>query len=222
MLLYHYNPKPLDALKTSEARGSLSSEKIKRADEMASFRRDVGPYYKHISFFFDPIPADIIGTLFSRCPDAQWKIGATYFEHVINSSEIGEFKYRVVEVPRISKSPELKWPGDNAADNLKKDYFTQRYNMEVSQGLVGLTNENFDAVCKEFVGGTRRAFIEATRHPATPDNLTLYAADVPHVMLYPEKGILPVKNKPRKIIIGSGKLILESNSVNIIPPSARW
>lgn len=222
MLLYHYSPESLSSLKTPLARGGLDADKIKRADEMAVFRGAVAPYYKHISFFFDPIPADILGNLFSKHPNAKWKTGDVYYEHIVDSDTFGAFKYQVVEVEHLQQADKLVWPGDDASDDKKKAYFKMRYDRNIKLGLVGVTNDKFDAVCSQFVGGTRRAFIKATQNPATPDSLTLYAADVPHVMVYPERGIIPVVKTPNKIKIGAGKFTLEGVGFSLPKPSSRW
>lgn len=55
MKLYHYSDNRLRTIKTKGAQGRVSKLEMKEADKIAGFMEEVGPYYKHLSFFFDPI-----------------------------------------------------------------------------------------------------------------------------------------------------------------------
>lgn len=46
--------------------------------------------------------------------------------------------------------------------------------------------------------------------------------DVPHVMVYPERGTIPVVKTPNKIKIGAGKFTLEGVGFSLPKPSSRW
>lgn len=220
MLLYHYSKAPLGELRTSESRGVVTPEQRQRGLELVKHYSEVAPYYQHISFFFDAIPADILGTLFAKHPEAVWRTGDAYYEHVIDTKDIEEFKYRIVETSVVDDDG-IEWPGDDASPIKKQAYFAELYEHNLKAGYIGFNNYTLERTAKRFVGNTRNAFIHATQNPFTADSLKKYAADVPHLMLYPAGGSIRVIKAPRKIKIGNGTFAMECIGLQK-PLSARW
>lgn len=190
--------------------------KKERALEMMEYRQTPGPYYNHISFFFEPVPYDILGRLFKNANHDFWHTGNKVYEHSIDSADLGNFDYMIVETP-LDKEHRKSWPVNDDQEE-REMYFLELRELREKKGHIGKGNTAFEKGAKPFVGGTRDAYIKATQHPSDEDSLTLYAADVPHVMLYPENTTTPIRvvRPIRSLVIGDGALVKKP------PVSSKW
>jgi hypothetical protein len=214
MLLYHYSKAPLRSLTTRRHRGGLTEQELKEGYDWHVFRQEPAPYYDHISFFFEPAPLDILGTIFAGTGHDFWTADAYIYEHVVESSRIGNFKYFITETPEDIAVMDT-WPDDD--DEAKKQaYFRRSARRRKALGHVGRNNAAFEQAATPFVGGIRRAYQEV-RAKWIDDNRLQYAAFVPHVMLYPERGEIRLIRPAQRVQVGPVNASLEG-----YPLSARW
>jgi hypothetical protein len=177
--------------------GSSYSESIKKAKKYHS----VGSYFDHVSFFVDPIPSGVIGKLFEN-HHPTWYDGNMLHEHIVETEDIPKgFLYDVVETPLalLRMDAVEKW--------IDTDAFVVKYMQQLAHdkrltGEIGKDKQQLDNQIKLFIGGTEQAYIAAKKRPDWEENRVKYAACVPHVMVYPPGGRIPVRTV-NKIVIGN-------------------
>lgn len=182
--LYHYSLAKYDRLLSRRAQGiTLSETEQKRAEKDLKTYFLMGHYNDHISFFFEPVPLDIMGALYGK-DHPVWKPGQTLYEYTIPFDTLPEGPYSVVETPlcqaflygeAYQKLPDHEW-------------FKQRYEEQRKAGEVGTNHSVLKKQVYTYQGKTRDFFIRATQRKEFADYRLKYAANVPHLMLYPESG----------------------------------
>ena len=214
MLLFHYSKTPYLFFKTLAMQRTITPEEKAKALENES--GSMGLYYDHISFFLERIPFDIIGGLFDGTGNDFWVTGRRVYEHIIDSGELGKFKYEIVET-ELDRQHRKSWPENGDADE-EEMYFLERKGFRVKHGYVGKTNAAFEKAAKPLIGTTRAAYINAVANPYDASSLTKYAADVPHVMIYPENTTTPIR-----ITLPVRSLLLGAKPPSTLhTPSLKW
>ena len=203
MKLYHYSKQPYVSLQTVRFREKLSDEQIKEGIRSAQFRHEPAPYYDQVSFLFDPLPLDIIGRLFAPYHNHTWVPGQVLYEHIVESSSIGHFLFKIGETKDDREFMEKYWVDD---DSKKEQFFSRRADQRRAQGLIGEGNAAFERVGRIFVGKTRQAFIDSIKVNDAETLSSHYAADVPHAMIYPKRGEIHLIHPPTKVIIPKTKV----------------
>jgi hypothetical protein len=214
MKLYHYTPYLYRELLTRKARlprnrsiegTNNPNESLTEASYMDSVKRakdfsQVGSYNDHISFFIDPIPSGMIGTLFENHHHS-WYNGNMLFEHVIDTADIPQgFLFEIVETPiDIETLDKTQWVDTDA---FVKRYMFNMAAVKIANGERGKGKPSLDKQILRFTGCTEQAYTAAKKRHDWEDNKTKYAACVPHVMVYPPGGTIPVRTV-NKIVIGS-------------------
>ena len=189
MYIYHYSKEKYPELRTLEAQGTHA--RPQKAPET---------YGKHISFFLDPIPKDIIGLLYGAF-HAVWFPGNKLWEYKVDVSALGDFTYEIVESPEKTKlyyDDSLSIPEyhKKLAEVIKKCNYSGSGKKELERAATPLLHK------------TREYFIKASKYRNFDEIKKKYAATVPHVMAYPSTGIVRyVSATP--IIIGGAKPIIE-------------
>ena len=218
MLLYHYAKTPFKTLTTRRFRETLTDEQLKEGKEIAQWRKAPGPYYDHVSFFLEPVPLDIMGAVFADVKHDFWVPGSTIYQHTVESAKIGRFKYAIVETPgdiKMLSEWSDDWDMDPKWDDAKEAYFSKRSRLKKANGEIGQGNALFEQVATSFVGTTRAAYLNSMK--GDQNDRLLYAAGVPHVMLYPDHGELKLVSPAVKVKIGPANASLEG-----YPISAQW
>lgn len=214
MRLYHYAVKPLSTLKTLEAQGFVTDEMRDSALKDMELYHDPGPYYAHISFFVDPIDLITVADIFKEHNHPVWKAGNVVYEHIVESNTLGNFDYLWAETNIDKQFMEDRWGGETLTTAEVSKYFSDLAIAKRKAGLIGNGNRGFENVSTQFLGKTMEAYQEAAKvnHGR---NWQQYAANVPHVMVYPPKGIARLIEKPRKEVIGIKRTIKRA-------PSLKW
>ena len=182
MRLYHYSKDSYKDLRTLEMQKKLTE---KEKDELRKYRHVLSPegeYWEHISFFFDKIPLDFIGRIYGEGHKA-WAPGNTLKEYTIDTSKIKKLSYDIVETP-----DKIKMLFDDSIST--EEYFARMRADIEKKGYQGTSNSQLEKASRPFVGKTRTFFKEAFAHPKFDTFKDKYAACVPHVMLYPEGGVI--------------------------------
>ena len=184
--LYHYSIECYDRLLTRTQQGIVLSEaEQQRAEREMKRYFQTGLYNDSISFFFEPVPLDILGALYGK-DHPVWKPGQSLFEYMVPIDSLPKGPYRFAETPvcqqylydeAYSKLPDHVW-------------FEERYLAQKKLGEVGTDHRVLKQKAYSYQGKTRDFFIRATQRPEFDDYRLKYAANVPHLMLYPEGGIV--------------------------------
>lgn len=164
----------------------------KSADDLATYSRP-GGYYDHISLFIEPIPEKDIAQIFDHKHEF-WKSGQKLYVHIVDSASMDkEMKFEVVETPEMDVwSDCFDWYNMNKAQ--REIALITFYKEMRKRGFIGKGPAALEAKCKKYLGKTKQFYELARRRPDAEDTIRQYAANVPHVMVYPPNGELPVKD----------------------------
>jgi hypothetical protein len=186
MLLYHYSKELFPFLLTRRYSNKLSSKELKDGLEQSTIRCEPAPYYDHISFFFDKVPLKIIGDLFKGKNDF-WKNGNKIYEYTIDTDSLSNnLKYFITETPsQVKKLDETEWVD---TDEFFREYMKEKRRLAEKNHEIGKGQSELEKQIQKYQGQTEAYYINASKRDDFDDNITKYAASVPHVMLYPEHG----------------------------------
>lgn len=176
--LYHYSKLKFDAIKTREAQGI--------SDKRTQTVRD--NYNQTMSFYLEPAPLDILGTIFKHGYNDFWYTGNHIYEYEILIKDMPEFSYEIVE----SKLKYRIW------NDPKYDHYTDEQWRELLQkklrlaGEIGDTKAEFVKIASKLMGELRDDYIALDTNPwfTKYNNQTKYAAYCTHVMIVPEGGVV--------------------------------
>lgn len=199
IILYHYSDKMRDPLKTREAQGFVMSPDILKV-EANKYRYMTYPdlYDRQISFFIDPIPRDLPDKFDGR--HHFWKSGKTLYEHEIVVSPANKalenIRFMLAEAPwRKKLMDQTNFNNEREVQEYYLKCAAMRAHLgEQGEGISSLSKviEKYKGTCNQHFGQYRDdPYYETTILPK-------YAAMVPHLMLYPKDGIIPV-HQIRKI-----------------------
>lgn len=194
-LLFHYGANKYDRILTRAQSTKYSRAQILHGINRALEQGRVGSYLDHVSMFFEPIPRDL-GTLYAKHHHPVWRKGQVLYEHVVDITDV-KFAYEVVETPEAQKFIRENWRDEFLDDDKEDQYndFSQRKMLYLEKhGLVvrhkGLHAKSLSHTTAPYVGHIRDYYLQTLR-TSSPVNLGVqYATAVPHVMMYPEGGIV--------------------------------
>lgn len=191
--LYHYARELYPSLQTRRKSGKADGAEVKRSEERAKQYMSEGPYVDHISFFFDPIPADLLPTLYG--PDhAVWFKGNRLYEYIVDVDTLQrDLLYRVVESERKTAFmdkfvKEHNWVDDDPVLLMK--YIREINDLQRKWGELGRDWPDFKKQILLNQGKTREAFIRASQRQDFQEGRHRYASNVPHLMVYPSHGVI--------------------------------
>lgn len=205
MLIYHYSKELYSRLLTRRANGA-DQEEITRSEEQAERLKLEAPYIDHISFFFDPIPSVVVEEVFRDVGHATWYKGSTLYEYVIDTRQFqSDVLYRVVESRRKTEHMDQfivkhNWTTDDP--KLLRLWINEIEALQRKWGELGNSRDGLERQCRLNAGCTAEAFILARSRPDFDDGKYKYAANVPHLMVYPEGGKVAI-SKTNRVVIGS-------------------
>lgn len=182
MKLYHYSKQHYSELRTLEKQRPISQEEKKKALQETLIHHSPGFYYEHISFFFDPVPYDILGKIYGK-DHRIWYSGNQIFQYEINLDALGKFAYEIVESPEKIKILYDETLSDD-------DYEVELNKLMVKHNYIGEGKKELIEASKHLIGTTRSSYLKVQSYPNWNEIKSKYAACVPHVMIYPDKGIV--------------------------------
>ena len=204
--LYHYSQNQHINLATKRSY-TTDADIVKRAESMAKNVGDIGSYLDHISFFIEPIPTDILPKLFED-KHPFYRSNTTVVEHIVEVTKDASLKWALQETPEINSFSD-RWDWTSPTVEQRRGYI-RRINQEMTKLDLQGTDVNlmFKAI-RPFLGTTRDYFIKARKSKWANDTATQYAAEVPHLMLYPKSGTMPVLQS-REVKFGVADVLAES------------
>lgn len=182
MKLYHYSKDRYDDLRTLEKQRPITIEEKKKALQDILAYPAPGFYYQHISFFFDPIPYDILGKIYGK-DHRIWYPGNQIFQYEIDLAALGNFSYYITESPE-----QIKILYDESLSDA--EYEVQLKELMIKLHYIGEGKSKLIEASKSLIGTTRSSFLKVKSYSNWEEIKNKYAACVPHVMIYPEKGIV--------------------------------
>lgn len=208
MFIYHYSPLLFDTLQTKRKRGAATDEEIRKAQTQAVRILQPGALYvDHLSFFFEPIPSEILHVLYGK-DHPVWFAGNKLYEYKVDASKIpSKSLYEVVESSREVAALD-KFVADNnwVEDDPKllKEWFAFILAEKIKWGEYGNDHSKLLLQISRAQGTLEDNFFKATQRDDFKENFKKYAASVPHLMLYPTGGeVTPVS--VNKVVIGNKK-----------------
>jgi hypothetical protein len=164
---------------------------------------DPGPYCNQISFFIEPIPFDIIGNIFNN-KHSVWFNGNHLYEYLIEVDSLDKnIMFKVAETPADMKLID-SYDTDSMPDDEFEKFMKLKQKEKYARGEIGIGRDLLKRQIKLYLGTTRQAFIDARKRPDAKETASKYAAYVPHLMLYPESGIITYQSRDA-ITVGSAR-----------------
>lgn len=202
MKLYHYSKDKYPVLKTKRLQGSLTKEEIKRAGANLSSTAFGKSYVDHISFFFDPVPLILLPKIF-KGQSKVWFKGNHLVEYTVETEHFEKnIHYQVVESPEdINARDEVddyKWDKE---PGYSKRYFERRNQRKIDTHEVGNSLEELNKQIQLYQGRTEEFYLKASKRSDFDENILKYAANVPHLMIYPSSGIIKYESS-RNVVVG--------------------
>ena len=186
--IYHYSDKKLDRLLTKQKQEEVGLLEIpeKEKEEKMARSKVYNNFYssiEQISFFFDPIPTDLVSQELYNNP--MYKKGNVLYEHKVNLETILIKAWQVVESP-LKTSMLNYWTEDG-----KEEWADKITALEEIYGDRSRDLEKLVTAVLRYKGKTRTYFEESFINPNfTEKNRSQYAAMVPHLYLYPMDGFV--------------------------------
>lgn len=219
MKLYHYSKDKYSVLKTRRTQGILTKEEIQQADLDNKGNLGRAAYIDHISFFFDPIPLLLLPKLYKN-ENTSWFKGSHLVEYTVESDTLEKhIAYYVTETPEdlkdIEKIDDKKWDSD---PSYSKHYFEQKVKRKKTSGEIGTSLVELNKQISLYKGRTEEFYLLASKRKDFKENIKKYAASVPHVMVYPSKGLIPYVST-RNVVMGFMDVAKE---VSLKPGFQNW
>lgn len=181
--LYHYATLQYDVLKTRKAQGVPKPNDTAGVITLNGKEFD---YTEHISFFVEPVPLETMGKVYGKEHNV-WYPGSQLYEHRVDLSQTKSFDYHFVETPE-----KIAMLFDDSIDD--DEYYKRLKKINRQKGYVGSSLSEFMHPYDQFQGQTKRHVLRASSFPKWDVNRFKYAACVPHVMVYPKTGEMPVES----------------------------
>ncbi len=190
MKLYHYSTLPFTKLKTRKASGKCSEEEIEQDLVYAKRIQSPGPYNESLSFFFDPVPLKLLGKLFRNANDF-WFPGNVIYEHIVETESLKEpLIYFISDTPTDTKTlDETTWV---ETEEFEINYLREKNKRKRNTKEIGTIRQDLENQIKKYVNKTAIFYQEASKRIDFNDYVKMYAAFVPHVILYPMNGEVTV------------------------------
>lgn len=211
MKLYHYSTERFAVLLTRRTQGTLTQKELEEAETRSRRMGTIAPYVDHISFFFDPLPLELLASIFRPTSEFKeehpvWFKGNQLFEHVVEVETLNpNCAWEVVESFKKTKflddfSDKHNWVDDNP--ELLRLYLVEAKKNAVAWGEEGHGLQGLLKQIKLNTGVTERAYQQARARDDFGWGRMKYAANVPHLMFYPEAGKVAVAYT-NKVTVGT-------------------
>ena len=211
MKLYHYSKNKFSVLKTLRKQKDLSQEEIEKGKTEAKENFSPGPYYDHVSFFFERPPIESLGSIFEK-DHHTWVTGNRLYEHIVDSEDLKDIVYCFVETPLA-----LEMFYGAKYDSLSiTEYLRLLKKRREDSGELGKDVKKMEHKAIELSGLTSACYQDIRKRPNWNELKNKYAATVPHLMIYSEKGEFPVKEVNR-VTVGNKPLTTKP-----LTPAFNW
>ena len=198
--IYHYSDKPLKQILTLEKQVELNIRPS--LGTSTKYNIDKYPYQKHISFFVDKLPFDIVKNNFKSNNFYQLP---TIYEHEIDISQLKNnlLYWKFVETPINNLMAENIWDLLKVLNIFDDSYQSKTYhslNTTINNlvGDEGISYHELSIRILKYKNQTRNMFEKLIQHKDFKEMQNKYAPYVTHLFVYPKDGII-VPSKINKI-----------------------
>lgn len=190
MYLYHYNKVRFSVLLSLRKQGNLSASELRESEQRAKDQYSPAPYIDNISFFIDPIPTMQIGKIYPK-DHKVWVDGNQLYEHIVDVSKL-EHNILFSLVESTTDSDEVDATDDDAV--FDRVWYKNKSDRKLRTGETGRGLDKLIKQIEKYQRTLPKKLVEASRRKYfnDPDVSSKYAAFVPHLMLYPSRGVIPV------------------------------
>ena len=200
--LYHYSATQYPVLQTVENR-QVDTHNYSKYLAYAKQTGDIGGYHQHLSFFIEPVPVDI--WRFYPTDHPVWAKGTKLFLHHIYLEDAFPGGYKFTETPLHQKR--VKGLPDELSDAeliaFKKALYKEQYN----EGEMGTSFIQCATKIRELTkNGMYHWYLKLKNSVNYEEVKYKYAANIPHLMMYPASGQVPVMFST-PIVIGERPVI---------------
>lgn len=209
MYIYHYSSEPRYSIKTKRASGVAVPEEIAKSEANAKRHSFIGAYVDHISFFCGPIPSTTLPKIYGEDHQA-WRNGNVLYEHLVDTATLEKnIAFTLVESHREWDefnvfAEKNKWTGDDP--ELLAKWYKHIKDKRKTWGEEGKDLKLLEKQVKLHAGRLLDDFVDASMREDFEEGRMKYAANVPHLMLYPKDGVI-VPEKISKVVMGSAARI---------------
>lgn len=209
MYIYHYSSEPRFSIKTKRASGAAVPEEIAKSEANAKRHSFIGAYVDHISFFCDPIPSTKLPAIYGEDHQA-WRNGNVLYEHLVDVSTLEKnIAFTLVESHREWDefhrfAKKNGWTGDDP--ELLAKWYKHIKDKRKTWGEEGKDLKLLEKQVRAHSGRLLNDFVDASMREDFEEGRMKYAANVPHLMLYPKDGVI-VPEKISKVVMGSAARI---------------
>ena len=201
MKLYHYSEMKLTEVSTRLHRGDVTPKE--KAEGAKPLSLENLPYTRHVSFFLTPVPLARVAKIFQG-KHPFWKPKAELYCHEINADNLFPCWYRLVESREAS---DLYY--NPKYDHLSVDEFIRyRRIMEIEHDYIGNNHKTMLHILEKAKLTVPEAYDKLAER-LNEHNKTKYAATIPHLMAYPEKGVVKVDRVTKMTIPDISKEIYQ-------------
>lgn len=210
-VLYHYSKERFPKLLTLEQQKDIAPAIKQDALEAAKFRGDLFPYYQHVSFFLDTVPLDLVGNIFPEDHRA-WVNGNQLWEYEVDPKTLPIKGWVLTEAPLQNFLFDvLPWFENRT---YKRGYFKMLKLGRVLTQSEGSDTAGLLRCIEKYKGRTREAYEKVKSRKDWEDIKHMYAATVPHLMLYTDV--------PLSYMTATQVTVGQSASTESYPPSSTW
>lgn len=162
-------------------------------------------YDDNISLFLDPIPAKLLPELFQNNHPV-WRKGMVMYEHIVDTRKLPEkIGFELVESVNKTKVydefvEKHHWYSDDP--KLLKLWWKVITPLLIQWGEIGSNRTYLETAINKNRGRTTELYKKAVQRADFEENRNKYAANVPHLMMYPLSGTIEVQ-AINKITMGS-------------------
>lgn len=189
MNLYHYSAELWVDLRTRKAQGLAKADEVQQSTMLAQQLGDLGSYLEHISLFIEPLPLDKLPKLFGGSHPF-YRSGQTVYQYTITVRVADpNMPWSLVESPAVGKYTD-QWDWSNVDKETRRGYIRKMNDYMHRHKYHGLTIRDMLTRITPFMDKTEEFFIQARKSKWANDTKEQYAAEVPHLMVYPVDGIL--------------------------------
>jgi hypothetical protein len=188
--IYHYSKSIHSQLKTLLQQG-LDPVRQQELLELSLSRGSKFPYYDSMSFFIDPIPNSVLGSIYPS-DHPVWFTGNKLYEYKVSVSSL-ELKYWTLVESNVDSIINPLWMDWGP---YKRLLAKTKSNIKSLIGQSGVDTQSLELCVRKKAGITSKEFLAIHKTDSKQ-----YAAGVTHLMVYPT---VPVHvASVREIIIGN-------------------
>lgn len=235
MKLYHYSSTLYPVLLTRRrsapmirrepggvsAGALLTQVQYEESVKNAELYSDLGSYYDHVSFFFEPLPLEKMGDHFGNFHDF-WFNGHLVYEHVVELADVPrDMRFDIVETPTVREWWKTHGFDDDAPKAERLRVFAEMRKAKESFGEIGFNARQLERAAKRYSHGVYDYYRRQKSSEFWDEGKTKYAAGVPHVMIYSEIGRFPV-SRVSSCVIGSSERKDFNSVLKNFPKSQVW